>query len=46
MDDSNFKAKDKYIFVKESILTLEHKAMQKQIEARNLRKSGLELQKK
>jgi hypothetical protein len=43
MDDDSFKAKDKYIFVKESITTLEHRAIDKEIEARNLKRSSLEL---
>lgn len=39
IDDSSFKPKDKYTFLKESISTLEHKAHEKEIEARNLKKS-------
>ena len=31
MDDKTFQIKDKYIFMKESINTLEHKAIEKEI---------------
>lgn len=46
MEDDKFNSKDKYTFLKESISTLEHKALEKEIEARNLKKSGQELEKK